>query len=178
MNEIRRETRETNIRIAVAPGSGVAAVATGERFLDHMMRTVARYGFLDLEIEATGDLRHHLIEDVAITFGTAIRRITASECARYGDCTIPMDDALVQVVIDLGGRPFYSGKLPSNLYDHWMRSFTDHAAATMHVRVLAGEDRHHIIEAAFKALGVALRQALAPGDAVFSTKGSVVTKEH
>ena len=177
MTEIRRDTRETSIRLTAVRGTGRAEVETGERFLDHMLTTLARYSALDLTVKATGDLRHHLIEDVAITFGTAVQRLSAEGVARYGDRTIPMDDALVQAVLDLGGRPFYKGRLPSDLYDHWMRSFSDHANATLHVRVLAGEDRHHIVEGAFKALGMALRQALAPADGVFSTKGGVVTKE-
>jgi imidazoleglycerol-phosphate dehydratase len=177
MTEIRRETRETNIHVVVARGAGRADVETGERFLDHMMATIARYSALDVSVRATGDLRHHLIEDVAITFGTAVQRLSAEGVARYGERTIPMDDALVQVVLDLGGRAYYRGRLPSDLYDHWMRSFSDHSGATLHVRVLAGEDRHHIVEAAFKALGMALRDALAPSDGVFSTKGGVVTEE-
>lgn len=178
MTEIRRETRETSIHVIAARGTGKASVGTGEQFLDHMMTTIARYSSLDVMVEGTGDLRHHLIEDVAITFGMAVRRLAADGVARFGERTIPMDDALVQVVIDIGGRPFYSGKLPSSLYDHWMRSFSDHAAATLHVRVLAGEDRHHIIEAAFKALGMALRDALEISNGVFSTKGGVSTTEH
>jgi imidazoleglycerol-phosphate dehydratase len=84
-----------------------------------------------------------------------------------------MDDALVQVVLDLGGRSWYRGPIPSSLYDHFLQSLADNAAMTLHVRVLRGRDRHHIVEAAFKALGLALRQALAPGTAVFSTKGAV-----
>jgi imidazoleglycerol-phosphate dehydratase len=86
-----------------------------------------------------------------------------------------MDDALVQVAVDLGGRPFYQGPLPSTLYDHWMRSFADNAKATVHVLVLRGTDRHHIVEAAFKALGLAIHDALqdSGSGAVFSTKGSV-----
>lgn len=86
-----------------------------------------------------------------------------------------MDDALVHVAVDLGGRPYYRGKLPSSLYDHWMRSFSDNARATLHVRVLDGEDRHHIVEAAFKVLGLAVRDALMESaETVFSTKGAVL----
>jgi imidazoleglycerol-phosphate dehydratase len=91
-----------------------------------------------------------------------------------------MDDALVHCAIDVGGRPYYRGPLPSTLYDHWMRSFADNARATLHLRVLRGADRHHVVEAAFKALGLALRDALAEtGDdgAVFSTKGAVRLRE-
>jgi imidazoleglycerol-phosphate dehydratase len=86
-----------------------------------------------------------------------------------------MDEALVQACVDLGGRPYYRGPVPSGLYDHWMRSFADNAKATVHIRVLRGIDRHHIVEAAFKALGLAIRNALADtgANAVFSTKGSV-----
>jgi imidazoleglycerol-phosphate dehydratase len=84
-----------------------------------------------------------------------------------------MDDALVHCALDLGGRPFYEGPLPSRLYDHWMRSFADNARATVHVRVLRGRDRHHVVEAAFKALGLALQDALVESEATFSTKGSV-----
>lgn len=173
MTEVVRETRETRVRLTVAPGSGVASVRTGEDFLDHMLTTLARYAGLDLVVEATGDLRHHLIEDVAITLGTAIRQMAPATAARYGDRTVPMDDALVHASVDLGGRAFYRGPVPSSLYEHWMRSFAEHAAATLHVRVLRGRDRHHVVEAAFKALGLALRDALAERGAVFSTKGSV-----
>ena len=105
--------------------------------------------------------------------GTAVAGLASPTVARYGDRTIPMDDALVQAVLDVGGRAFYEGPLPSRLYDHWMRSFSDHARATLHLRVLRGPDRHHVVEAAFKSLGLALRDALAEGDGVFSTKGAV-----
>ena len=84
-----------------------------------------------------------------------------------------MDDALVHCSIDTGGRPYYRGPLPSSLYEHWMRSFCDAAKVTLHLRVLRGRDRHHVVEAAFKALGLALRQALTDTGAVFSTKGAV-----
>jgi imidazoleglycerol-phosphate dehydratase len=137
--------------------------------------TLARYASLDLQLQARGDLKHHLIEDVGIVIGTAIAGLASPTVARYGDRTIPMDDALVQAVIDVGGRAFYEGPLPSRLYDHWMRSFSDHARATLHLRVLRGHDRHHVVEAAFKSLGLALRDALAEGDGVFSTKGRVET---
>ncbi len=173
MSTVVRETQETRVRVEVTRGSGTAAVDTGEAFLDHMLTTFARYAGLDLTVAARGDLKHHLIEDVAITMGLGLAELVPERAARYGDQTIPMDDALVQVAVDLGGRPYYAGRLPSSLYDHWMRSFSDNAKATLHVRVLRGCDRHHIVEAAFKALGLAVRQALAEGDQVFSTKGAV-----
>jgi imidazoleglycerol-phosphate dehydratase len=170
---VTRETKETTIRIEAGRGTGEVRAATGEPFLDHMLVTLGRYAGLDLAVEARGDLRHHLIEDVAIALGAAVAAIVPPSCARYGDRVVPMDEALVHVAVDLGGRPYYAGRLPSSLYDHWFRSFADNARATLHVRVLRGRDRHHIVEAAFKALGLALRQALVEGDAVFSTKGAV-----
>lgn len=173
MSVIVRETKETHIRVQVEPGSGTATVQTGVPFLDHMMVTLARYSGLDVTITATGDLRHHLIEDVAIAFGAALAGIVPATATRYGDRVVPMDDALVHVSLDVGGRPYYRGPLPSPLYDHWMRSFADNARTTLHVRVLRGKDRHHIVEAGFKALGLALRDALAESGAVFSTKGAV-----
>ena len=173
MTVIERETRETKIRIELARGTGVSQVSTGVPFLDHMMHTLARYSSLDLRLDATGDLKHHTIEDVAIVMGAAVAALVTPTIARYGEKTIPMDDALVQACVDVGGRAYYEGPLPSSLYDHWMQSFSDHAKATVHIVVIRGKDRHHIIEAAFKALGMSLRTALAEGGSVFSTKGSV-----
>lgn len=174
---IERATRETTVRVSVTRGTGEADIATGVPFLDHMLTTFARYAALDLSVTARGDLTHHVIEDVAITIGAALAEIVPAHAERYGERTIPMDDALVQVAIDLGGRPYYRGPLPSSLYEHWMRSFSDNAKATLHVRALRGRDRHHIVEAAFKALGLAVRQAMTEGDAVFSTKGAVRRSE-
>jgi imidazoleglycerol-phosphate dehydratase len=174
MMPLRRTTAETDVMIRAGTGTGNAPIDTTIPFLDHMLRTLTRYAGLDLAVSARGDLPHHLIEDVAITLGKFIAANAPTTAARYGERTIPMDDALVQCVIDLGGRPYYRGPLPSTLYDHWMRSFSDNALATIHLRVLRGTDRHHIIEAAFKGLGLALRDALRETDAVFSTKGSAV----
>lgn len=174
MSVVERKTRETQIRVELTKGTGRADVATGIAFLDHMLVTLTRYAGFDLTVRARGDLTHHTLEDVAICIGAALAAHLPSTAARYGDRTVPMDDALVHCALDLGGRMYYEGPLPSNLYDHWMRSFAEHAKATLHLRVLRGRDRHHIVEAAFKALGLALRQALvADGDAVFSTKGAV-----
>lgn len=174
MPTISRNTRETQIQVGIVPGSGAASIDTGVPFLDHMLVTLARYSGLDLTIHARGDLRHHLVEDVAIAVGAAVSAVVPAAAARYGDRTIPMDDALVHCALDLGGRVFYEGPLPSRLYDHWMRSFAENARATVHLRVLRGRDRHHVVEAAFKALGLALRDALREhGTAAFSTKGAV-----
>jgi imidazoleglycerol-phosphate dehydratase len=173
MSVVERETSETRIRLEITRGDGLATVSTGLRFLDHMMVTLARYSRLDLSLRASGDLKHHLIEDVGIAFGAALAKETPPTCARYGHRVIPMDDALVEATVDLGGRPFYRGPVPSSLYDHWFRSFADHARATLHMRVIRGTDRHHAVEAAFKALGLSLHDALTDSGTVFSTKGAV-----
>jgi len=174
---IKRETRETTVRAEIQPASGGGTIDTSVPFLDHMLVTFARYAGVDVSVTARGDLRHHVIEDVAIALGAALRKYLPARITRFGDRTIPMDDALVHVSLDLGGRPYYSGQLPSAMYDHWMRSFAEHAGATLHVRVLDGRDRHHVVEAAFKALGLAVRDALVETDATFSTKGDVSWSE-
>jgi imidazoleglycerol-phosphate dehydratase len=176
MTVVVRETKETNIRCELTRGTGRATVSTGQPFLDHMLVAFARYSGLDVSIQATGDLPHHLIEDVAICLGAAVAGLLPATAARYGDRTVPMDEALVHCALDLGGRPFYRGPLPSSLYDHFMRSFSDNAKATLHLRVLRGTDRHHIVEGAFKALGFAVRDAFVDSGAVFSTKGSVALR--
>lgn len=170
---VERRTTETTVRVEAAIGTGRAQVDTSVPFLDHMMTALARYSGFDLTVSARGDLRHHIIEDVALTVGQAVARAIPATAARYGERTVPMDEAVVQAVLDVGGRPFYEGPIPSALYDHWMRSFCDAAKCTLHLLVIRGEDRHHVVEAAFKALGLALRQATADSGAVFSTKGAV-----
>ena len=175
--KVERNTRETQITVEMQRGDGKASVQTGVPFLDHMMTTLARYSGLDITIDAKGDLKHHLIEDVAITVGAAFGEVLPAAGFRYGDRTVAMDDALVQVALDAGGRAYYEGPIPSGLYDHWMRSFAQNAGMTLHILVLRGTDRHHIVEAAFKALGLALRDALQEGDAVFSTKGAVTLRK-
>ena len=177
MTAIKRETRETTVRAEVQAASEGGTIDTSVPFLDHMLVTFARYAGVDISVTARGDLRHHVIEDVAIALGAALRKYLPARITRFGDRTIPMDDALVHVSLDLGGRPYYSGRLPSTMYDHWMRSFAEHAGATLHVRVLAGRDRHHVVEAAFKALGLAVRDAVVETDAPFSTKGDVSWSE-
>lgn len=185
MGVTKRETNETSISVELTPGgsgtggvieqatSGRKSIDTGNRFLDHMLTAFARYSGLELKVSARGDLAHHLIEDVALTLGRAFRDIIPAGAARYGNRVIPMDDALVQVTVDIGGRPYYEGPLPSGLYDHWMRSFSNEARATIHIVVLRGRDRHHVVEAAFKALGLALRDALVDTGDTVSTKGPI-----
>lgn len=173
MSVTKRETAETSIRIELRAGGGPSKTNTGNRFLDHMLIAFARYSGLSLDVTARSDLPHHLIEDVALTLGRAFREIVPAGATRYATRVVPMDDALVQVSVDIGGRPYYEGPLPSRLYDHWMRSFSNEAKATIHILVLRGSDRHHIVEAAFKALGLALRDALVDTGDTVSTKGSV-----
>ena len=166
-------TKETSIVADVRLGTGLANVVIDDRFLAHMVETLARYSGLDIDLEATGDLRHHLVEDVAIVLGQALKEEVPAGIARFGSALIPMDEALVQAAIDVGGRPYYVGKIPSKLYTHFLHSFANNLDATLHVRVLRGDDRHHMVEAAIKATGMALRQALVSVEAVFSTKGAV-----
>lgn len=173
MTVVTRETTETTIRAEVTIGSGKSTIETGNTFLDHMMTAFAKYSGLNITLSARSDLKHHLIEDVALTLGRCLREIIPPGAARYGSRTIPMDDALVQASVDIGGRPYYEGPLPSALYDHWMRSFSDESRLTIHLEVIRGSDRHHIVEAAFKSLGLAIRDALVDTGATFSTKGQV-----
>jgi imidazoleglycerol-phosphate dehydratase len=179
MTTMIRESQETTVRVQVRVTDGedpVINVQTPFPFLDHMLVTLARYAGLDLHVEASGDLRHHVVEDVAITLGKALREEIPAACIRYGYVVVPMDDALVETALDVGGRAWYEGRLPSQLYEHFFRSLAHNAETTLHLRVLRGRDRHHIVEAAFKALGLALRTALQPTGAVFSTKGAVVLR--
>ncbi len=173
MGQILRETGETRVRVEVNRGDGSPRIDTGDGFLDHMLVTFARYSGLELAVEARGDLHHHLVEDVAIALGMALSDIVPAHAARYGGATVPMDEALVQAAIDTGGRAYYVGDLPTSLADHFFQSLSTHLAATLHIRVIRGRNRHHVIEAAVKATGLALRQALEEGDSVFSTKGAV-----
>lgn len=173
MIRLKRETKETTVDLTLGVEGGDISVKTDEPFLTHMVETLARYAGLGLTLRATGDLRHHLIEDVGIALGLTLRKSAPQTAARYGWSLIPMDEALVQAAVDLGGRPYYVGPLPSKLYQHFLQSLAVNLGATVHIRVLRGEDRHHMVEAAVKALGMALRQGLAEGGTVFSTKGSV-----
>jgi len=178
MTLVNRETAETKVRVEIRRDSTDRSVATGLPFLDHMVSTLARYAGLSITVEARGDLKHHLIEDVAISLGIALAKTIPAAAERYGARTVPMDDAVVEAVLDTGGRAFYRGPLPSSLYEHFMRSLAENAKMTLHIRVLRGHDRHHIVEAAFKALGLALRDAMidSGGSAAFSTKGPVSTE--
>jgi imidazoleglycerol-phosphate dehydratase len=173
MTRLKRETKETRITLEVKAGGGDIRVTTDEPFLTHMVETLARYAGLGMTLEATGDLKHHLIEDVGIALGLALGEEMPAQAERYGWATVPMDDAVVRASLDAGGRAWYEGELPWRLYEHFLQSLAVNMKATLHIMVDRGQDPHHIVEAAVKATGLALRQALRKGDTIFSTKGSV-----
>ncbi|MCS6786582.1 MAG: imidazoleglycerol-phosphate dehydratase HisB [Thiobacillaceae bacterium] len=191
--DIRRDTLETRVRVALdLDGSGVARLAIGVPFLEHMLEQVARHGLIDLTIEAEGDLHidaHHTVEDVGITFGQALRQAVGDKAGirRYGHAYVPLDEALSRVVIDLSGRPGLEyhvpytrarvGEFDVDLIREFFQGFVNHAAVTLHIDNLRGLNAHHQAETVFKAFGRALRMALEPdarlGAAVPSTKGSL-----
>lgn len=190
--EINRKTAETEIFVRLdLDGAGVARVDTGVGFLDHMLTHVAVHGILDLEVAAKGDLhvdQHHTVEDVGIALGQAVAKALGDRAglARYGEATVPMDEALAQVVLDLSGRPHLAyedglgpgkvGQVDRELFREFFEAFVRTAGATLHVRVLEGRNAHHVIEATFKAFGRALSAATrldARRSGVPSTKGTL-----
>ncbi|HET7362750.1 MAG TPA: imidazoleglycerol-phosphate dehydratase HisB [Burkholderiales bacterium] len=191
--EVARNTKETQIRVRVdLDGTGVARLATGIPFLEHMLDQVARHGMLDLEIDAKGDLHidaHHTVEDIGITLGQACARAIGDKAgiARYGHAYVPLDEALSRVVIDFSGRPGLEyhvkyarsliGEFDVDLVHEFFQGFANHAQVTLHIDNLRGENAHHQCETIFKAFARALRMAVArepraPG-AIPSTKGSL-----
>jgi len=190
--EVGRKTAETEVRVSlVLDGSGRAEMSTGVGFLDHMLTHVAAHGFNDLKVEATGDLHvdaHHTVEDVGIALGQALDAALGDRkgIARFGEASVPMDEALAMVVIDLSGRqhltyedglgPGALGAMDLELVREFFEAFVRNSGATLHVRVLAGRNAHHVIEAVFKAFGRALDAAtrLDPRRVgIPSTKGSL-----
>jgi imidazoleglycerol-phosphate dehydratase len=186
-----RETRETRIRVVVdLDGTGQSRISTGVGFYDHLLTSLAHHSLIDLTVEATGDLEvdeHHTVEDVALAIGDATAAALGDRAGigRFGDASVPMDEALAAVALDLSGRPYAVldlafrgeriGALPTQLVEHALESFARTAGATLHVRA-AGRNDHHIAEAAFKALARALRTAVTPDPrrtSVPSTKGSL-----
>lgn len=189
---VHRQTSETDINLAlVLDGSGQHHVDTGIGFLDHMLAALAVHGLFDLDVQASGDLHidlHHTVEDVAIVLGMAFDRALGDRhgIGRMGEATVPMDEALARVVVDLSGRPYtvfqvawqtpMIGQLPTSLVAHFFESLATHARMNCHARVEYGLDDHHQAEALFKALARALRAAVArdPGrQSVASTKGTL-----
>jgi len=191
--EIRRETRETRITVAVnLDGQGEAQLDTGLPFFEHMLEQVARHGLLDLHIAADGDLEidaHHTVEDVGITLGQAFAQAMGEKRGifRYGHAYVPLDEALSRVVLDCSGRPGLEygveyprariGDFDVDLLREFFQGFVNHAKVTLHIDNLRGRNAHHIAETVFKAFGRALRAALEPdprlGDITPSTKGTL-----
>jgi imidazoleglycerol-phosphate dehydratase len=187
---VRRTTRETEITLALdLDGSGAADIETGIGFYDHLLASLAHHGLIDLTIRATGDLDvddHHTVEDVALVFGAAVAEALGDRTGivRFGDASVPMDEAVATAILDVGGRPYAmvdlpfrgerAGSLTLQLVEHALEAFARAAGATVHVRG-TGRNDHHLAEAAFKALGRALRAAteLDPRRrGLASTKGS------
>jgi imidazoleglycerol-phosphate dehydratase len=174
MAELVRETRETKVRVLVERGSNGAAakVRVQDEMLQHMLESLGRWSGLRLEVEASGDLRHHLLEDVGIVLGRALREsVDMERCERVGHAIVPMDEALVLVAVDLIDRPFFQGELPDPLLTHFLQSLAFEGRFNLHVDVMRGVHEHHVNEAAFKGLGIALRRALQPRAEHLSTKG-------
>ena len=188
---ITRETAETAITVDLnLDGAGAADTSTGIGMLDHMLHQLARHGGFDLSVQADGDLHvdaHHTTEDVAITLGQALNEALGDRAgiARFADRTVPLDESLIQVAVDLSGRPYSQvaldfpapmiGELPSSMAKHMLETIAHEGRIALHVRQLAGENEHHILEATFKALARCLRDAVQIVDdsGAPSTKGTL-----
>lgn len=193
---VRRATSESTVEVSIdLDGTGRGEVETGVRFYDHMLLSLAKHALIDLTVRASGDVdvdAHHTVEDVAIVFGQALREALGDKAgiARFGDATVPLDEALAQAVVDVAGRPYVvhtgepagqeyvliGGTYVGSLTRHIWESFAGNAGIALHVRVLAGRDPHHIVEAQFKAVARALRAAVARDPRVHgipSAKGSL-----
>ncbi|MEM1994453.1 MAG: imidazoleglycerol-phosphate dehydratase HisB [Nitrososphaerales archaeon] len=171
--EVVRETKETTVKAAVnLDGVGEANIRCNIKYLTHMLNTLAHHSLIDINIEAKGDLIHHIAEDVAICLGAAIKKALGEEpkIRRFGSALTPMDDALASAAIDLSGRTYCKVDLKTtglcvedmiveDIY-HFIRSFSEHLQANIHLHIYYGENDHHKVEAAFKALALALRQAV------------------
>jgi len=170
--KLERTTRETNVTVELnIDGKGEFDVECEIQFLKHMVETLARYASFDIKMKATGDNDHHLIEDVAITIGTAFRdALDDTPIERMSTVILPMDDALILTSVDIIDRPFADIECPDQLYHHFLRSFAMSSRITLHVAKMRGFDDHHIIEATFKTLGTALKNATSPRKTELSTK--------
>jgi imidazoleglycerol-phosphate dehydratase len=175
---VTRKSKETRLSATVElEGTGRVKVACGLPFLDHMLEQVARYGGFDLTLRGVGDVvvdPHHLVEDAGIVVGQALSQALGDRAGivRFASAYAPLDDSLARVVVDLGRRPYLSyntplkgriGTLESEVLEEFWRAFSIHLGATIHVDVIRGRNRHHIAEATFKALGLALREAMSTG---------------
>jgi len=187
---IERTTTETEVRVDLTlDGTGRGRIRTTIPFLDHMLTLLAKHGFFDLTVQAKGDTEiddHHTVEDIGIVIGDALKQAlgTKEGVRRFGWASVPLDETLAQVTVDLSGRPYlvYNVKLPHRrikgfdlyLFEDFFQALMTHAALNLHVNVLYGRNPHHIMEAVFKALAKALDQATALDDrisGVLSTKG-------
>jgi imidazoleglycerol-phosphate dehydratase len=185
-----RKTKETTIALSLeVDGTGAASASTGIPFFDHMLEQLGKHGGFDLQIDATGDLEidlHHTVEDVGIVLGTALKAALGDKVGvrRFASSLVPLDEALVQVALDLSGRPFlvyevdpvseWIGTFDPQLMEEFWRAFAFGAGITLHVRSLSGRNGHHIIEASFKGVARALRDAVSiEGTSVPSTKGTL-----
>ncbi|MET0894830.1 MAG: imidazoleglycerol-phosphate dehydratase HisB [Acidimicrobiia bacterium] len=183
-----RETNETTIDLVLdVDGRGNASASTGIPFFDHMLEQLGKHGGFDLTIEAKGDLEidlHHTVEDVGIVFGGALAEALGDKAGvrRFANSLVPLDEALVQVALDLSGRPFlvyevdpvseWIGTFDPQLCEEFWRAFAQGAGITLHIRSLSGKNGHHVIEASFKGVARALRDAVrVEGAGVPSTKG-------
>ncbi len=187
--EVTRTTKETSIKAALLLGSRVTRVSTGVGFLDHLLTAASFHGRWGLALEGSGDIHvdyHHLVEDTGLVIGKAFRELVGGTPAivRFANAVVPMDEALAEVVVDVSGRggayldpAVAKGSVrdfDAGLVREFLIAFAREAGITLHVRVLAGVDAHHTLEAVFKALGMCVSQALAPApDGVPSTKGSL-----
>jgi imidazoleglycerol-phosphate dehydratase len=186
----RRETKETTVAVAiVVDGAGATKVDTGIPFFDHMLEQLGKHAGFDLVIDAKGDLNvdlHHTVEDVGIVLGTVLREALADKrgVRRFANALVPLDEALVQVALDLSGRPFlvydvdpvseWIGTFDPQLAEEFWKGFVDGGRLTLHVRSVSGKNGHHVIEASFKGVARALRDAVkVEGDDVPSTKGTL-----
>jgi imidazoleglycerol-phosphate dehydratase len=188
--KVERKTKEVDITVELdVDGKGTAEVETGIKFLDHLLVTLAKHGLFDLKVKATGDLKHHVSEDVALVLGEALRKVVdkGKGIKRFGLAYIPMDESLARATIDLGGRAYIIRDLElmqpkiedleTEDIEHFFDSLAQTSKANMHLTVLYGSNEHHKIEAAVKALALALRQALMLepriGDQIPSAKGAL-----
>ena len=190
---VERNTKETRIKGRVAlDGTGVAEVATGIGFLDHMLEQLAKHSLIDLSVEARGDLHidfHHTTEDSGYVVGEAVSTALGDRAGiqRYGHAVIPMDETLSRVSLDASNRPYLVwkvaftrpklGDMDTELFKEWFQAFAQSAGVTLHVENIYGENNHHIVESCFKGLARALRQAIEidprRAGAVPSTKGTL-----
>jgi imidazoleglycerol-phosphate dehydratase len=184
-SRMERKTRETKVLVSLnLDGKGEAEVDTGIRFLDHLLSHLAKHGGFDLEVRAEGDLAHHVAEDVMIVLGQCLDRALGNKggIRRMGDAIVPMDETLVMVSVDLGGRGYSSLEmrleskkvedLEAGLLEHLLNTFAVNGRFNLHVQVLRGSNDHHKAEATFKALGLALGEACSRrGKGIPSTKG-------